>query len=61
VKRFDQLQLAEAPFNSNAYASDRQTFIMMARSPLSVVLEKPVLIFEGPFSNLCCRPNELSL
>jgi len=30
VKRFDQLKLAEAPFNRIAYSSDRKTFGKMA-------------------------------
>jgi len=49
VKHFDQLHLAEGPFNSIAYNSDRQSFVMMAPSPLSVVLKSPCLVLKAQF------------
>jgi len=52
-ERFDKLQVAEAPFNSIAYRSDRQTFVMIAPRPLSDLLKSPWL-FLNPVSNLCC-------
>jgi len=49
VKRFDKLQLAEPPFNSFAYSSDRQTFVMITRYPLSVVIKDPCLFLKVQF------------
>jgi len=40
VKRFDLPQLAEAPLGSIAYSSNRQTFVRMAPSPLSIGIRR---------------------
>jgi len=39
VKRFDYIKLAEAPFKNVAHCNDRQTFVMIAPIPNSVVIE----------------------
>jgi len=51
VTRFDKLQLAEAPFNSIAYNSDRQTFVVIAPSLFSVVIEDPFLFLKTQFQS----------
>ena len=39
MKRFDYIELAEAPFKNVAHCNDRQTFVMITLIPNSVVIE----------------------
>jgi len=39
VKRFDYIKLAEAPFKNVAHCNDRETFVMIAPIPNSVLIE----------------------
>jgi len=52
VKRFDQFQLAETPFNSVAYSSDRHTFVMMAPNSLSVVIKARAYFWRPNFRSM---------